>query len=149
MIWNVLKCDSLTISVENSTENCRKLGDPIFNWKSFFCWRIVKTRKPFETFAYLSFCMIFTSCNFAYYNPWMELCHENMLTCASNGGSQFGEFQSREWHISLANAFFSISIWREWNLDYLQSHMFCLLKIINLLITVKNAENLKLLWFEL
>ena len=35
------------------------------------------------------------------------------------GESPLGEFQSREWHISLANAFFSISIWREGNLDYL------------------------------
>ena len=39
-----------------------------------------------------------------------------------------GKFQFREWHFSLAKAFFSISIWRVWNLDYLQSHMFCLLK---------------------
>ena len=64
------------------------------------------------------------------------------------GGSPFGEFQSREWHISLANAFVSISIWREWNLDYLSSHMFFLLKIVNLLIITKNGENLKLHWFE-
>ena len=36
----------------------------------------------------------------------------------SQGGSLFSEFQLREWQISLANAFLSISIWKKWNLDY-------------------------------
>ena len=33
--------------------------------------------------------------------------------------SLFAEFQSREWHILLTDAFFPISIWKEWNLAYL------------------------------
>ena len=44
--------------------------------------------------------------------------------------------------------FFSISIWKEWNLDYWWSHMFCLLKIINLLTVTKSAGSSKLLWCE-
>ena len=33
--------------------------------------------------------------------------------------SLLAEFQSREWHILLTDAFFPISIWKEWNLAYL------------------------------
>ena len=40
----------------------------------------------------------------------------------------------------------SISIWREWNLDYLLRHMFCSLKIINLLIILKSAKKFFFIW---
>ena len=40
----------------------------------------------------------------------------------------------------------SISIWREWNLDYLLRHMFCSLKIINLLLILKSAKNFFFIW---
>ena len=59
------------------------------------------------------------------------------------GESPFGKFKLRKWQILMSNSFFSISVWRKWNLDYLylKIYMFCLIADLNSLnLVLINAD---------